>query len=432
MRDLLQDEARAERRVAAQISHEFSLFGYEEVRLPAFEYLDVVSRGLGKIDPELLVRFVEPETGEVVALRPDMTPQVARLVASRWPDAPMPLRLSYYGSILRRRQERARNDFQVLQAGIELVGAAGSEADFEVISATVAALTAVGLEKFVLDLGHGGLSRALLRELPEEKQRLLLQHLAHKDQVEVEKALRGPGLDTDSVRAIVALPELQGGPDVLARAEQMPGFRRAAGELRAMREVVQRALDAGLGDRLVIDLGETSSTPYYTGVMFQVLAEGPGQAVAAGGRYDELYSRFGIEREAAGAAINIDHLRWALGDRAERKAARILVLGSQGQESVLQGAVQALRAARRAAVAYAPAVAGTPGPAGGEFGRAVEYARLANFTHIVQLAAEAAQSGAKKSVDASGLAVFRVDSRGVHELSARSIEDLLALVPGTV
>jgi len=413
MRDLLAEETREEKRLAAQISREFFLFGYEEVRLPAFEYLDVISRGLGKIDPELLVRFVEPETGEVVALRPDMTPQVARLVASRWPEAPNPLRLSYHGSVMRRSAARARNNLQVLQAGIELVGASGSAADFEVISACLAALTAVGLREFVLDLGHGGLAAALLNDFDESTKKTLLHALSQKDQVEVQKALQGQTVAPSLAEAILAFPELQGGPEVLARALSMPGFQGARAELEALGQVVERAQAAGLGPKLVIDLGETSSTPYYTGVMFQVLAEGPGQAVASGGRYDELYSRFGIERTAAGGGINIDHLRWALGTEPHRAVSRILVVpGSPAPtDAEVAGTLSVLRRAGRAA-AYL-----SEQPIRGE---QFAYAQGANFSHILELRAS------------KQLSFWRVTADGVDELSAIDLEDVLALVPGTV
>src|SRR5690606_13798779 len=106
-------------------------------------------------EPTSVLRFVEPETGEVVALRPDMTPQVARLVATGLAERPSPARLSYRGSVLRRQHERARHDQQALQAGIELIGVGGTASDLEVISVCVTAARTAGLETFVLDLGHG-------------------------------------------------------------------------------------------------------------------------------------------------------------------------------------------------------------------------------------------------------------------------------------
>src|SRR5689334_21005339 len=100
MRDLLPADARARASLSRRLMQSFELYGYERVTLPVFEYADVLERGLGSLDPNEVLRFVEPESGEVVALRPDMTPQVARLLATRLVEAPAPARLCYEGSVL--------------------------------------------------------------------------------------------------------------------------------------------------------------------------------------------------------------------------------------------------------------------------------------------------------------------------------------------
>ena len=102
MRDFLPPDARRLSELARRLLGSFELFGYELVTLPVFEYESVLERGLGALEPEEVLRFVEPETGEVVALRPDMTPQLARVVATRLSQATPPIRLSYQGSVLRR------------------------------------------------------------------------------------------------------------------------------------------------------------------------------------------------------------------------------------------------------------------------------------------------------------------------------------------
>jgi ATP phosphoribosyltransferase regulatory subunit len=107
MRDGLPAEARAQTELVRRIIGSFELHGYELVNVPMFEYAEVLERGLGALELSEVLRFVEPETGAVVALRPDMTPQVARLLATRLADAPLPARLCYQGSVLRRRRERA-------------------------------------------------------------------------------------------------------------------------------------------------------------------------------------------------------------------------------------------------------------------------------------------------------------------------------------
>ncbi len=108
MRDLLPEETRSRRALAKRVLERFALAGYAIVTPPAFEFADVLERGLGTLDPAEVLRFVEPESGEVAALRPDVTPQIARMIATRLHDRPPPYRLCYEGTVLRRRSTRAR------------------------------------------------------------------------------------------------------------------------------------------------------------------------------------------------------------------------------------------------------------------------------------------------------------------------------------
>src|SRR5689334_7704799 len=161
MRDFLPAEARAQAELARGLLGTFALHGFELVTLPLFEYAAVIERGLGALAEEELLRFVEPETGAVVALRPDMTAQIARVIATRMADVRGPARLSYHGSVLRRRRERARREQQIPQAGIELVGLPGLAGDLEVLGVVSAAVRAAGLGDFTVDLGHAGIASAL-------------------------------------------------------------------------------------------------------------------------------------------------------------------------------------------------------------------------------------------------------------------------------
>jgi ATP phosphoribosyltransferase regulatory subunit len=113
MRDFLPPDARRQAGLAKSLIGAFELFGYELITLPVFEYAQVLERGLGELDAEAMLRFVEPESGAVVALRPDMTPQIARVLSTRLREAPSPARLCYQGSVLRQRRERARSHRQI-------------------------------------------------------------------------------------------------------------------------------------------------------------------------------------------------------------------------------------------------------------------------------------------------------------------------------
>jgi ATP phosphoribosyltransferase regulatory subunit len=327
LRDLLPPEAQRRRRLGRRLLDHFALHGYELVTPPAFELADVLERGLGALDPRDVLRFVEPESGEIAALRPDVTPQIARMAATRLADRPRPMRLCYEGTVLRRRQERARRHRQIPQAGVELLGVRGPEGDVELMSLTASAARAAGLSAFVLDLGHADIARALLSELPAELGAVLLQALAHKDTAALSHWARRPGAPTALVEALCELPGLHGDAAVWKDADRLLQDTPAAPAVTALRDLWNRAAAEGLEPVLRVDLGEVRGFEYYTGALFHLFAEGPGEPIGSGGRYDDLLGRFGAPMPAAGFALDLDNLAWALGTlgREEPLDPRVLV-----------------------------------------------------------------------------------------------------------
>lgn len=383
MRDFLPDEARSQGELVGKTLTTFELFGFQQVSLPAFEYAEVLERGLGPVEAAMMLRFVEPETGEVVALRPDMTPQVARLVATRLPDGPFPARFCYRGSVLRRRHERARHDQQLLQTGIELVGAGGLSADLEVIEATTRAVRDAGLSDFVLDLGHGGIATSLLADVDDDVKPRLVEALSLKDQAELVKRAERAGLDSALTKRLAELLELHGGVEVFERARRSLAGTPALVAIEELAALHAALEESAVAPGIVVDLGETRSFAYYTGPMFQVLAEGPGQAVASGGRYDALLAAFTRSLPAAGAVIQIDHLAWALGGNASTRQLRALVV--PGENAPAAGSTEAARVARRLReVALALRMAKIPS-AVADSADALDYARAWRYSHVVRL-----------------------------------------------
>src|SRR5579863_5670577 len=173
MRDLLPEQAAARRRLSRRLLERFAVYGYAVVTPPVFEFADVLERGLGTLAPADVLRFIEPESGDVAALRPDMTPQIARIIATRLRGRPPPFRLCYEGTVLRRRSGRARKHRQIPQVGVELAGVGGLEGDLELLALAADALRATGLEQFTIDIGDAGIVRSLLAGLaPEDQSRL--------------------------------------------------------------------------------------------------------------------------------------------------------------------------------------------------------------------------------------------------------------------
>src|SRR5919206_3104795 len=145
LRDLLPDHSAHLAELSASLHDVFSSFGYRRVLLPTLERLEVVELGLSASALAGVLKFVEPGSGEVVAIRPDITPQIARLYAAR-PDAlPAPARLCYDGPVLRSREARAGRPREVYQAGVELLGARGPRADAEALILLGRAPPGIGL-----------------------------------------------------------------------------------------------------------------------------------------------------------------------------------------------------------------------------------------------------------------------------------------------
>ncbi len=325
MRDMLPARAALRRSIARAVMGAFERRGYDPVVPPAFEREDVLARGVGPGAASALLRLVDPDSGEGLALRPDMTPQIARIVATHYRDAPMPVRLAYEGTVLRRARGRSRRHRQVAQAGVECVGAATVDADAEVVATACEALAAAGVVGARVEVAHAGVHRALLAAAPAEAREALAEALAARDRAAWGKLLRG----APAVAAgCDALGDLAGDAGVLSAARSSLGGL-VPGAVFAEVEALLAALAAeGVGD-VQVDLAEGRGDGYYTGAMFSVVCEGAGEAVAAGGRYDELLGRYGAPAPATGCAVALEALEALVARRApaHEGARRAVVVG---------------------------------------------------------------------------------------------------------
>jgi len=191
------------------------------------------------------------------------------------------------------------------QAGVECIGLAGVDADVEVIQLAARALREVGLEDFRIELGLTSLVRDALNLVQHAPLAQVQDALAQKDRTTLASLLESE--DAGTRRALLGAATLYGSPRrVLEDAKKAFG---PDPRLRELSRVVDR-LESELP--LVVDLGETRGAAYYTGVSFTVLADGPGEAVGGGGRYDGLMARFGAPATAAGFGFDLSNLEWAL------------------------------------------------------------------------------------------------------------------------
>jgi ATP phosphoribosyltransferase regulatory subunit len=333
MGDLLPPEAEERRTLTRVVINRFELSGYDLIITPLFEHAEVVERGTDELDPRDLLRFVEPESGEVAVLRPDITPQIARAVATRLSQHPAPWRLCYEGRVIRRRRGRARSHQQITQAGIECVGVPGPEGDVEVLELAASTCEAAGLSDFRIELSHVSIAQSLLDSLPRALRAPISERLARKDGAALASLAREAKLSSEVARQLCALVEHYGDRDVLDSAERELRWPAAQSALRNLRELTDRLDKDSTRARLGFDLSDARGGSYYTGMSFNLLAAGPGEPVAGGGRYDQLLERYGAPRAATGFAFDLENLQWALRaagtPRAEPRMFRVaLGLGS--------------------------------------------------------------------------------------------------------
>jgi len=304
-RDVLPDEMRELRALSARLREMFEQAGYGEVRTPALEYEDVLSRGDDRAASAPYRLF--DEHGRVLVLRSDMTIPIARLVASRYPDAEPPLRFSYFQHAYRA-PERGRTSTEFLQGGIELIGAPGSAGDAEVLALVAQGLEAIGLRRYRIGVGDGSLYRTLLAELqvPEAERDPLLRLLSERRFVELESRVARLNLDADVSATLAELPRVRGGPEVLER-----GSGPAAAAVAGLRELHAELEGHAIADRVIFDLGLVRELDYYTGAVFEVYDPAVGFALGGGGRYDGLLARFGRDLPACGLALDLQAVHTA-------------------------------------------------------------------------------------------------------------------------
>lgn len=309
-RDVLPDEMRELRRLNRALIEVFEERGYGEVATPAIEYDEVLARG-GR-GTESAYRFFD-ESGELLALRSDMTVPIARLVSNRFAGAELPLRLCYLSSAYRAVRPQRGQMREFVQAGVELIGAPAPQGNAEVIEVLEAALDAAGLDRAVIGLGDADLYRQLLAELGIEPDRteLILGRLATHDMVGLEEELSEvPGLAREQVETCLALAQMRGGDEVLERARGLGGaaVERA---LTQMQETFDALAERGAADRVQIDLGLLRDIGYYSGAILEVYDPALGHILGGGGRYDTLMRRFGVDLPAAGFALYLERVHVA-------------------------------------------------------------------------------------------------------------------------
>jgi ATP phosphoribosyltransferase regulatory subunit len=306
--EILPAQAQGVEQLRRQLLDLYRCWGYELVIPPLLEFTESLFSGVGH-DLELLtLKVTDQLSGRTMGLRADMTPQAARMDAHSFMRSGVN-RLCYADHVLHAKPKTPLAIRTPLQVGVELFGEAGLEADIEVISLLLESLTAVGVETITLDLGHVGIYSALTGALnmSEVQETELFALLQTKDQSEIQQWIKTNIDSEEAGEWLLALTTLSGDISVLDKAQQAlsdaPAEAQAAiDELTEIANVVAARYP---NVNFYFDLSELRGYHYHTGTVFAAYAEGYGDAIANGGRYDHIGEAFGRSRPATGFGLNL-------------------------------------------------------------------------------------------------------------------------------
>lgn len=313
VRDIYNKECETKLALQKKLSTVLHLYGYHDIQTPTFEYYDVFREEIGSTSTQELYKFFDRE-GNILALRPDITPSVARAVATLFETENFPIRLCYAGNTFINYKSYLGRMKENTQLGAELIGLDSIEADAEMIAMVVDGLKKVGLNEFQISIGHVDFIQELMNaaELQEKESQEIRTLITNRNYFGIEELLDGRNVKKSVKDAFALLPELSGGPEILEKALEAAPDLNARHAITRLQQIYRLLCLYGAADHVSFDLSMIGSYGYYTGVIFRAYTYGTGDAVVRGGRYDNLLEKFGKKTPSIGFAVIIDELMSAL------------------------------------------------------------------------------------------------------------------------
>ncbi len=358
--ELLPEQAQQLEALRRDLIDQMRSWGYQLVMPPFVDFLDSLLTGMGNDDLKLQTfTLTDQISGRQMGIRADMTPQIARMDAHQLKKE-SPNRLCYLGTVLRTRSDDFAASRSPIQCGAELYGSSSINSDIEIIRLMLATLNKTGITDVYLDLAHVGIYRGLANQagLDEVREAELFEVLQRKAIPELEVLLDKWSLDDNISNMLRALVDLNGDVDVLETAKKklagadqsvLDALENLAGITQALQTLTPET-------RLFIDLAELRGYHYHNGVMFSAYLAGQGQAIAWGGRYDNIGKDFGHARPATGFSTD---LKCLLEMSKAPAVAQAGIFAPSGNEEELLKAIAALRDVGECVIVELPEQAGT-------------------------------------------------------------------------
>ena len=313
VRDIYNTECKKKLSVQGKLLDVLHLYGYQDIQTPTFEYFDVFRKEIGAISSRELYKFFDRD-GNTLALRPDITPSIARAAATLFEDEEFPIRLCYMGNTFINHSSYQGRLKENTQMGAELIGVDSIEADAELLAMLADGLRKVGLKEFQINIGHVDFIQSLLEATGlEEEERTEIHHLiTNRNYFGVEEILDNRDVEDTIKQAFQILPELIGDVEILNQAMEIAPNISAKLAVSRLQQIYKILTLYGVQDHITFDLSMSGSYGYYTGIIFRAYTYGTGDAIVRGGRYDHLLEKFGKNTPSIGFAVIVDELMSAL------------------------------------------------------------------------------------------------------------------------
>lgn len=303
------DEMRNYDRIQGKIISVIMNHGCKIIETPSFEDYDVYQHFFPQLRQQM-VKTIDTD-GRVLVLRPDVTLTLVETAAREFPRSNQLLKFGYVSTVFREYYGRSTYGKDFLQGGIEILGDSSPECDGEVIVTAAEILKAVGVENIRIDIGTAAYTQALFDGLPisEEEKETLKGYMADSNLVACKSYIAALPVSADARKALEALPVLFGPyAQTLSKARDYSINSGMLNALSRLERVYDYILYAGYADKVQLDFGFASRLGYYTDTVFKVYVDGALYDIIDGGRYDQLSSRFGVDRSACGFGMNINLL----------------------------------------------------------------------------------------------------------------------------
>ena len=377
-RDYLPSEVERYHYIEDELRKIFKLWGYQEIRSPTIEFVEVLSTGVGPELVDSMFKFQDFD-GKILALRAEMTAPVARIVTTRMSSIPEPIRLFYVSNVFRYSQSYVKRGREFWQAGVEFIGCNTSEADGEILSLLVSSLKKIGLKEVRVDVGHASLLKDLLKAtgLNEEKKDILQNLLGYRDEARLEKFMDQNNLPSTLREAFLQLSSCRR-LDEVSSVSVVSKYGKTEDHLRNLLEIKDVLTDYKIENFVYFDFSLTRKIEYYTGIVFEASVPNLGLPLGGGGRYDDFIEKFGkLKIPATGFALEIEKCLQALTAQGfklpeKRKKAKILVASK-----FRKAATEAVNVIRDAGVVALLDVTKS------DEKKIVEYAKLAEIDYVI-------------------------------------------------